>query len=294
VSPDGRVTFRLRAPNAKEVVVTGDAWRLSMEKDDRGVWTVTTAPLEPNIYAYSFWVDGATFQDPASPMSEPMFKTGGRSLVRIPGPVSSEPADVPRGAITRHFYKSTVAGDDRDFYVYTPPGYDPWGRTTYPVLYLLHGHGQEAASWIAAGNANVILDNLIVQGKAKPMIMVNPLGYGAPEMIRALATGRGGGPEMMEKNIQLFAKALLQEVMPLVEKQYRTSKRREDRAIAGLSMGGAQALYTGLNNMDRFAWLASFAGAFMMWSNAWWSLPNALNPVAETVRKGTGWSGPRN
>jgi enterochelin esterase family protein len=190
---------------------------------------------------------------------------------------------VPRGAITRHFYKSAVAGDDRDFYVYTPPGYDARARTTYPVLYLLHGHGQEAASWISAGNANVILDNLIAQGKSKPMIMVNPLGYGAPEMITALTTGRGGGPEMMEKNIQFFAKALFQEVMPLVEKQYRTSKRREDRAIAGLSMGGAQALYAGLNNLDRFAWLASFAGGFMMWSNAWWSLPS-LPPQTEGGR----------
>jgi enterochelin esterase family protein len=245
-----------------------------MQRDERGVWTVTTPPLESNIYAYSFQVDGATFQDPANPKSEPRFKAGGQSLVRVSGPVSWEPADVPRGTITRYFYKSAVAGDDRDFYVYTPPGYDARARTTYPVLYLLHGHGQEAASWIAAGNANVILDNLIAQGKAKPMIMVNPLGYGAPEMITALTTGRGGGPEMMEKNIQFFAQALLQEVMPLVDKQYRISKRREDRAIAGLSMGGAQAMYTGLNNLDRFAWLASFSGAFVMWSNAWWSLPD--------------------
>ena len=278
VSEDRRVTFRLHAPNAKEVIVAGEAGSYAMQKDERGVWSVTTPPLQPDIYSYSFRVDGATFQDPSNPMLRARFKEGGQSLVRVPGSVSWEPADVPRGAITRHFYRSAVVGDDRDFYVYTPPNYSPTGRPTYPVLYLLHGHGDDAAAWTATGSANVILDNLIAQGKAKPMIMVNPLGYGSPEMIRGLATGSGGGPDIMEKNIEFFAKALLQEVMPLVEKYYRVSRRREDRAIGGLSMGGAQALYTGLNNLDRFAWLASFSGAFMMWSNAWWSRPDPPAP----------------
>ena len=194
VSADRRVTFRLRAPNAKEVIVTGEAGRLPMQKDELGIWTVTTAPLEPNIYTYSFSVDGATFQDPGNPMLKPAFKNGGQSLVRVPGPVSWEPSDVPRGAITRHFYKSAVVGDDRDFYVYTPPNYNPSGRVTYPVLYLLHGLGHDAAGWIATGSANVILDNLIAQGKAKPMIMVNTLGYGAPEMVAGGGRGGMGGP----------------------------------------------------------------------------------------------------
>ncbi len=273
VSADRRVTFRLSAPNAKEVVVTGEAGRFAMQKDARGVWTATTPPLEPDIYSYSFLVDGATFQDPGNPLRKPAYEAGGQSLVRVPGPVIWEPADVPRGAVTRHFFKSAVVGDDRDLYVYTPPGYNPRGRTAYPVLYLLHGHGDEAAGWIATGSANVILDNLIARGEARPMIVAAPLGYGAREMMQGLATGRGGGPEMMEKNVELFAKSLVEEVIPLVEKRYNVSRKREERAIAGLSMGGAQALFAGLNHLDRFAWVASFSGAFMMWSNAWWSRP---------------------
>lgn len=110
------------------------------------------------------------------------------------------------------------------------------------------------------------------------MIVVTPLGYGSRQMMQGLATGFGGGPEMMESNIELFSKTLLQEVMPLVEKRYRVSGMRGDRAIAGLSMGGAQALYAGLNNLDRFAWVASFSGAFMMWSNAWWAAPSPSAP----------------
>jgi enterochelin esterase family protein len=268
VSADRRVTFRQRAPNAKEVIVTGDAGRLPMQKDEQGVWTVTTPPLEPDLYAYSFSVDGATFQDPGNPWRKPAYKAGGQSLVRVPGPVAWEPTGVPRGAVTRHFYKSAVVGDDRDFYVYTPPHYNPSGRTIYPVLYLLHGHGDEAAAWIATGSANVILDNLIAQGKAKPMIMVNPLGYGDLGMVPRGASGGSFAPGVMEKNNENFARTLVREVMPLVEKNYRVSRKREDRAIAGLSMGGAEALYTGLNNVDRFAWMASFSGGFVMWSSA--------------------------
>ena len=155
-------------------------------------------------------------------------------------------------------------GDDRDFYVYTPPNYDANRREPYPVLYLLHGLGDDAYGWISAGSANVILDNLIGQGKAQPMIMVNTLGYGVslPAMFGGGNGGRGGGgPEMLPN----FAKTLLDEVMPQVEKQYKVSRDRNQRAIAGLSMGGAEALFTGLNHLDKFAYVASFSGAFVMW-----------------------------
>jgi enterochelin esterase family protein len=130
----------------------------------------------------------------------------------------------------------------------------------YPVLYLLHGLGDDAAGWLTAGAANTILDNLITQAKARPMIMVNTLGYGTADM---LSTGRGnlGGDQMMPN----FAKALLEEVLPQVEKNYRVTTDRNQRAIAGLSMGGAEALYTGLNHLDKFAYVASFSGAFVMW-----------------------------
>ena len=260
VAADRRVTFRLRAPNAQEVAVTGVGQRLAMVKDERGVWSVTTAALDPDIYTYAFSVDGATFNDPANSMMKTSFRGGGQSQFRVPGEAPWNPTDGPRGTVSRHFYKSAVIGDHRDFYVYTPPNYDPARREPYPVLYLLHGLGDDASGWITTGAANVILDNLINQGKAKPMVMVNTLGYGTADM---LVGGRGnlGGDQMMPN----FAKALISEVMPQVEKAYRVSKDRNQRALAGLSMGGAETLYTALNHPDQFAWVSSFSGAFVMW-----------------------------
>jgi len=268
VSADRRVTFRLRAPNAREVMVTGGGiGRLAMQKDDQGVWSVTTEALEPDIYEYSFSVDGANFSDPRNPAVKTAFKSGAGSIVHVPGPVSWEPTAVPRGTVAHHFYHSAIVGDDRDYYVYTPPNYDASRKQPYPVLYLLHGLGDDAAGWLTAGNANVILDNLIAQGKAVPMIMVNTLGYGAPEMVAGGGRGGMNGPGVLEKNNENFAKALVEEVMPQVEKNYRVSKDRTQRAIAGLSMGGAESHITGLNHLDKFAWVASFSGAFVMWSS---------------------------
>jgi enterochelin esterase family protein len=151
VSPEGKVTFRLRAPNARGVAVTGIGQRLPMEKNDQGVWTATTGVLKPDIYSYSFSVDGASFTDPGNPQFKTAYGSAGQSMVHVPGPVSWEPAPgVPRGAVTRRFYHSAVVGDNRDFWVYTPAGYDPKRNPAYPVLYLLHGLGDESRSWLAA------------------------------------------------------------------------------------------------------------------------------------------------
>jgi enterochelin esterase family protein len=256
VSAEGAVTFRLRAPNAKEVFVTGIGQRLAMQKDDQGVWSATTESLKPDIYTYSFSVDGASFVDPGNPLLKTAYGGAGQSMVHVPGPEVWEPGDGPRGSVTHHFYKSAIIGDNRDFYVYTPPNYDAARKESYPVLFLLHGLGDEAAGWLNVGAANVILDNLINQGKAKPMLMVNTLGYGTPDGPRG-AMGAG--------MIPAFAKALVEEVLPQVEKAYHVSKDRNQRAIAGLSMGGAESIYTGLNYMDRFAYIGSFSGAFIMW-----------------------------
>ena len=165
---------------------------------------------------------------------------------------------MPHGEIHHHFYKSTVAGDDRDYYVYTPPGYDPAARKTYPVLYLLHGFSDDASGWTAVGHANVILDNLIAQRKAKPMIVVMPLGYGTMEMIR-LGWNAWSHTDVRDRNFTKFSAALLTEVMPRVEKEYRITKDRNARAIAGLSMGGSESLLTGLNNLDKFSWIGAFS-----------------------------------
>src|SRR6267142_1211723 len=186
VHSDHCVTFRFRGPNVKEVAVSfeGAAKPLPMQKDNAGVWSVTTEPLAPDYYGYTIIADGVGLFDPSNYAIKPNFLYRA-SEVHVPGPpsLSWETNDVPRGEVHHHFYKSGVVGDDRGFFVYTPPGYDSRGKQTYPVLYLLHGFSDDANAWTAVGRANVILDNLIAQGKAKPMIVVMPLGYGAPEVL---------------------------------------------------------------------------------------------------------------
>ena len=179
------ITFRLRTPNAKEVLLDLEGAKpVAMQKNDEGVWAVTTAVLEPDFYGYGFIVDGVHLTDPSNPLLKPNLLYPS-SEVHVPGPASLswEVNDGPHGVLHHHFYKSGVVGDERDFYVFTPPGYDPRSGTKYPVFYLLHGFSDDASGWTAVGRANVILDNLIAQGKAKPMIIVMPLGYGAPEML---------------------------------------------------------------------------------------------------------------
>jgi len=259
VHADNRVTFRFRDPNAHEVMLALEGAKPApMQKDDQGVWSLTTAPLEPDFYGYSFVADGVGLIDPSNPSMKPnLLHT--TSQVHVPGPASLpwEIGDGAHGLVHHHFYKSGVVGDQRDFYVYTPPGYDPRAKKTYPVLYLLHGFSDDASGWTAVGRANVILDNLIAQGKARAMVIVMPLGYGAPEIV---APGpRGFAPELRKKNYDLFMQALFTEVIPQVEAAYRVSKDRNSRAIAGLSMGGAESLLTGLNHLDKFAWVGAFS-----------------------------------
>jgi enterochelin esterase family protein len=266
VSADGKLTVRLRAPNAKEVFLTGVGQRLALQKDDQGVWSATTDVLKPDVYMYQFSVDGLTVNDPSNPHLATSYGTGGRSVVTVPGNVAWSPVEgVAKGTVSRHSYHSDVVGDNREFYVYTPAGYDPKRAAAYPVLYLLHGLGDDAQSWLTQGNANVILDNLIAQGKAKPMIMVNPLGYGT-----------AGGGQGTSDMIVHFTDALLNEVIPRVEREYNVAKDRDHRAIAGLSMGGAEATFAGLNHLDKFAWIGSFSGAYVMWPGA--NMPRGGGP----------------
>ncbi len=258
VHPDGSVTFRFLAPNAHEVKLEREGSEpVAMQKDDQGVWSVTTAALAPDYYGYSFHVDGARMLDPFNHLLVPNFLTPANA-VHIPGNNPWDEAEVPHGEIHHHFYKSAVANDDRDYYVYTPAGYDPSAKKTYPVLYLLHGFSDEANGWTAVGHANVILDNLIAQGKAKPMIIVMPLGYGTMEMIR-LGWDAWGHQDVRNENFAKFVQALLTEVMPKVDSEYRIAKDRNSRAIAGLSMGGSESLLAGLNNLDKFAWVGAFS-----------------------------------
>ena len=260
VHADTTVTFRFRAPNAQEVKLAREGTEpVLMQKDDQGVWTVKTAPLTPDYYGYSFVADGVRLIDPLNPLLKPnLLET--ENAVHVPGPSSLpwELNNVPHGEIHHHFYKSAVASDDRDFYVYTPAGYDASAKKTYPVLYLLHGYSDDASGWSAVGRANVILDNLIAQAKAKPMIVVMPLGYGTMEFVK-LGWDAWSHTELRDRNFVKFREALLTEVMPRIENEYRVTKDRNERAIAGLSMGGSESLLTGLNNLDKFAWIGAFS-----------------------------------
>ena len=260
IAADGRVTFRLRAPDAKEVsIALSGAPAIPMQKDEDGVWSVTTSPLSPDIYTYSLRVDGARITDPSNRDYETSF-TSFQNMFFVPGPEPWLPAPgLPRGAVARHTFLSAVAGDDREFFVYTPAGYDAKRAQAYPVFFLLHGLGDDAGRWVNAGAANVILDNLIAAKKAVPMVLVSTLGYGTS---RGPAGARG---QTAVENITGYTRILIDEVMPRVERAYNVSKDRNRRAIAGLSMGGMETVYTALNHLDRFAWIASFSGAFTMW-----------------------------
>jgi enterochelin esterase-like enzyme len=259
VHADGSVTFRVRAPNAEAVELAREGSDpIVMQKGDQAIWSVTTSPLPPDYYGYTFTIDGARTLDASNHSLVPNLLTPA-NFVHVPGPQSLpwEVNNVPRGEIHHHFYKSTVADDERDYYVYTPPGYQTSAKQ-YPVLYLLHGYSDDASAWTSVGRMNVIFDNLLAQGKIKPMIVVMPLGYGTMEMIR-LAWGAWSHHDVRDKNFKNFTLALLTEVIPQVEKEYRIVTDRQSRAIAGLSMGGSESLLTGLNHLDQFAWIGAFS-----------------------------------
>ncbi len=258
VHPDGRVTFRVLDPDSQEVVLDLEGAKpVVMQKNDLGVWSITTAPLRPDYYGYIFRDFDVPLIDPSNPLLLPnLLQT--ESMVHVPGPASLpwEIEDEPHGVVHHHFYKSAVIGDERDYYVYTPPGYDPRAKTEYPVLYLLHGFGQETSNWPDVGFANRILDHLIDEGKAKPMIVVMPDAYGGTQI---LAPGAFWNNAVRERSFNKFTEALLNEVIPQVQREYRVKEGRNSRALAGLSMGGAEALITGLNHLDEFAWIGAFS-----------------------------------
>jgi enterochelin esterase family protein len=266
VKPGGEVTFRFLAPNAKKVLLIMDDGKLrNMTLDTAGVWSFKEA-FQPDIYRYTFSVDGNVLPDPNNPFIKPLFKRAlGQSLVLVPGPdeITWQVRDVPHGRLIQHFYRSKIVGDDRDFRVYTPPGYDPARKEPYPVLYLFHGITDETSAWITAGRENVILDNLIADGKAVPMIIVNTLGYGAPEMFEP-SNVNGRTPEALKKNEELFIASLMKEVMPMVDTLYNTGRTKAYRAVAGLSMGGGQSLDAGLNHPELFSYVGGFSPAVIL------------------------------
>ena len=256
VLADHRVTFRLRAPQANTVVLDRETGgRTPMTKGDDGVWSLTTDALAPDIYGYRFVLDGVAVMDPVNPMMKTNLLNS-TSAVRVPGQSSWDERDVPHGNLTEHFYESKIAGDHRSFFVYTPPGYDARASRKYPVLYLLHGFSDGSDGWSTVGRAHVIMDNLLADSKITPMLVVMPLGYGEPAVLRGPRD-----PDMNRRNVTKHKETLLQEVIPQVEKTYRVKADVADRAIAGLSMGGGESLYSGLTAPHAFAYVASLSGS---------------------------------
>jgi enterochelin esterase family protein len=260
VNPDGSVAFRFPAIPAKAVELNLEgADPQPMTQTPDGTWTVTTRPLVPEVYGYSFVVDRVNFLDPGN-VSVKTNLLHLQNMIEVPGksPLDWDPQDVPHGVLHHHFYRSSTLAQQSDYYVYTPPNYD--AKIKYPVLYLLHGYSDDASGWTAVGRAHVILDNLIAQGQAKPMLVVMPLGYGTMDMIIRQWTA-WDDRALVDRNFSLFTQILLQEVKPLVETQYSISPDRKDHAIAGLSMGGGESLLTGLNHPEEFAYVGAFSSA---------------------------------
>ena len=253
VQPDRKITFRIAAPKAGEVAVAGDFVQgpQAMEKNEQGVWSVTVGPLEPAIYNYSFIVDGVRDADPASGWIQPGVRSVS-SQIEVPGegPAFYDPRPVPHGTVHVHWYDSKALDMTRSVHVYTPPGYEK-SKGKYPVLYLLHGSGDTDNGWTVIGRANTIMDNLIADRKAVPMIVVMPFGHPVP------AVGMGNPPATPDR--AAFTRDLLEDIMRLVEGTYRVDARPEARAIAGLSMGGGQSLNIGLTHLDKFRWIGVFS-----------------------------------
>lgn len=267
VHPDARVTFRLEAPGAHEVAVqpgvqpdgsTGGlgAGPFPMARDEAGVWSVTTPPAVPGFHYYWLLVDGVAVNDPGSQTYIGYGKP--TSAVEVPEPDGGDfyaIQDVPHGEVRERWYYARAAGDWRRAYVYTPPGYDATPERRYPVLYLQHGGGEDETGWQRQGRVSFILDNLLAAGQIVPMLVVMANGYaGAPESARP-------GPAGRRRRAEAFGATLLADLVPLIDGAYRTLPDPAHRALAGLSMGGAQALHVGLAHPEAFAWIGAVSAA---------------------------------
>ena len=264
VHPDGRVTFRLKAPLAQKVQIEpingqpenngynglGKA-AFDMHKDENGIWSVTTPPAVPGLHAYWVVVDGVRLNDTAG-------KTYGSTKMQTCGVEIREPGidfydikDVPHGQVHMHWYYSQITNAWRRAYIYTPPDYDDHPQQRYPVFILRHGGGEDETSWVEQGRANFILDNLISEGKAIPMIVVMDWGQ-APIPDQPIHLPSTPPPKEI-------GEVTLKELIPMVDATFRTLPDREHRAMAGLSMGSVQTLYIGLMNLDTFSALGIFS-----------------------------------
>jgi enterochelin esterase-like enzyme len=314
ILPDGRATISLSAPKAAEVVLNGD-WdggrNLAMTKDADGVWSVTVGPLEPELWGYTFSVDGVRTLDPRNSNIK---RDGARydNILLIPGPASDVYAwhDVPHGSVHIVWYPSpSLKMTARRMYIYTPPGYEG-GKERYPVLYLLHGAGGDEDAWITLGRANMIMDNLIAEKKAKPFIIVITNGNANQVVSQGFALGpppatpaRGAGaapgaagraagaraagaaaapqtpPPDVPVATQPFPESLIKDVIPYVEQHYRVIANKDNRAIAGLSMGGGHTLSATMNHPGMFGYIGVLSSGAR-------NVGSAFEKQLEAVKKG--------
>ena len=287
ILPDGRVTFRLLAPEATSVSVTGDwpggieSTTTPMVKDAAGIWSATIGPLAPEFWIYTLSVNGVTTLDPRN-VNTRRNTTRIENTLLIPGPASSDYMvnAVPHGTVSLQWYASPTVDATRRAYVYTPPGYES-GRDRYPVMYLLHGGSGDEDAWSSCGRATQILDNLIAQGKAAPMIVVMPNGnttrIASPDLVPAPpALPANQDPGRFRK----FPESLVNDLVPFIDAHYRTRADRDHRAIVGLSVGGAQTMYAAFNHLDLFAWVAAFSGGYPVMPGAAIDVPPPPNAAS--------------
>lgn len=251
---DGGVTFRIRAPKATEVKVSGQFGPDSpLTRGEQGVWSVTVPNVPAGVHEYRFVVDGLAVIDPQNALVKPQ-RWPNTSILHVPAnpPAPWDLQDIPHGALHEHVYMSRALGSPRRVIVYTPPGVAKAGKL--PVLYLSHGYSDNEASWTVHGKAHWILDALIHAKKVKPMIVVMPDAH-------AIAPGASGFEEYGPANSAALCRELVEDILPLVESNYRVVTKPEGRAFAGLSMGGHHALTVALNHHDRFRWIGAFSSA---------------------------------
>lgn len=271
ISADRHVTFRLSAPEASSVVLSGEFIKgtQALVKDANGIWSTTVGPIAPEIYAYNLTIDGVKTIDPGNydvKFGSTASTIG--SLLDVPGdaPRFFDAQRVPHGEIRTDWYDSKSLGSIRRVTIYTPPGYDASGKTKYPVLYLFHGANADETAWTRLGHVNEILDNLLATGKVKPFVVVMPFGYPSPPSApptsaAGVGVGRGAGGGGFTSVTDGFSKDLLGDVIPYVQAHYRVYTDRDHRAIAGLSMGGIESLTIGLNHLDEFSYVGGFSAA---------------------------------
>ena len=280
VTSERNVTFRIFAPKAQAVrLSSSDLFGMEpkgeMTKADNGVWEIAIGPIDPGAYRYNFNVDGVAVMDPRS-ASVSESNGNAWSMVYIPGADFMETKDVPHGAVASVTYYSKSLNKFRRMHVYTPPGYETSSQK-YPIFYLLHGAGDSDDSWSSVGRAGFIIDNLIADKKAKPMVIVMPAGHTGPFNFAAPAAG---APRSLDFNDD-FVKDFVNDIMPYAETHYRVLRDRQHRAIAGLSMGGAHTLNIAIPHPDEFAYVGVFSSGIIG------ILP--LNGLAAAPAAGPSW-----